>query len=374
MYAKTVSSSVCGTSRCSHTPTNTLSAGDYEWRVGAYVGGVWRSFSYKLPFSINLSPSLNSPSGTIYDTTPNYRFYPISEATKYELQLYKGSTQVYTKTISTSSCPYYECYYTSPSVLNPASYQWRVRAYVNSTWQSFSAFQAFTITSSGGEYFNTQFNILGDLEGWSAGPSSYWFVQGGSLSTTTLSNGYTSSVNYTRLTDLADFTYQVRMKMNGTDNIQGLIVRGVPTYDYYNDWENGYYFYMEQVEYENNKYACFSAVQIEDGDWNYSDSYCYDPSFFELNKWNDFRVVAVGNNLRFYVNDYPIFNVSGSGSTNGRVGIVTLSWGTSSSTLYVDWAKAGTPGLISPVNEKLLKPALTLPASTSKFYQMHNKQ
>ena len=39
-----------------------------------------------------------SPEGYISDTTPTFKWYRMTGATQYQVQLYKGSTLIYTKT------------------------------------------------------------------------------------------------------------------------------------------------------------------------------------------------------------------------------------------------------------------------------------
>ncbi|MHB8807236.1 MAG: hypothetical protein ACYC59_06610, partial [Anaerolineaceae bacterium] len=52
VYAKTVTSDVCGSTNCTSTPTTVLTAGDYYWRVGAYVSGAWKAFSSNMNFTL----------------------------------------------------------------------------------------------------------------------------------------------------------------------------------------------------------------------------------------------------------------------------------------------------------------------------------
>jgi hypothetical protein len=57
VYTKIVSSSACGTSTCSNTPTTTLSYAAYKWRVQAYVGGAWKTYSAYESFTVATTTS-----------------------------------------------------------------------------------------------------------------------------------------------------------------------------------------------------------------------------------------------------------------------------------------------------------------------------
>jgi C1A family cysteine protease len=51
-YTKTVSSSACGTTNCTDTPTTVLSLAAHKWRAQAYVGGVWKTYSAYKNFTV----------------------------------------------------------------------------------------------------------------------------------------------------------------------------------------------------------------------------------------------------------------------------------------------------------------------------------
>ncbi len=146
VYAITVSSSVCGASSCVSTPTTVLSAGDYQWRVCAYIDGIWRSASAFKNFTLSLIPVPVSPSGTITDTTPTYTWSKLNGATRYQYQLYQNTTLVYAKTVDSSVCGTTTCTSTPANILSAGDYKWRVCAYVDGVWRSASAFKDFTIS------------------------------------------------------------------------------------------------------------------------------------------------------------------------------------------------------------------------------------
>ncbi len=148
IYAKSVPASVCGSSTCSHTPSEKLSAGNYRWRVCAYINGVWYSCSAFLNFTlINPIPSPIFPSGSIGSTNPTYSWSVIPTATRYQYQVYKGGTLLFAKTLSsTSICNSSTCSHTPTEKLSVGTYRWRVCAYLDGIWRSSSPFQDFSVS------------------------------------------------------------------------------------------------------------------------------------------------------------------------------------------------------------------------------------
>jgi hypothetical protein len=52
IHTETVLSSTCGATRCSSTPTTVLALGTYKWKVRAWIGGVWKSYSPTMTFKL----------------------------------------------------------------------------------------------------------------------------------------------------------------------------------------------------------------------------------------------------------------------------------------------------------------------------------
>ncbi len=145
VYTKTVLLSACGaTVNCVSTPTTVLAAGSYQWKVRAYIGGAWKSFSAFKLFSEYLIPVPVAPSGKITDTTPTYSWKKVPGATKYVYELYKGTKLVYTKTVLSSACgTTANCVTTPTTVLSAGSYKWRVQAFIGGALKPFSAYKIF---------------------------------------------------------------------------------------------------------------------------------------------------------------------------------------------------------------------------------------
>ena len=100
--------------------------------IGAYEG--------YLPISSPLSPT-----GTISDITPTYKWIKVPGATTYQYQLWMGPTLVYTKTVPSSVCGATTCSNTPTTVLTNGIYKWKVRAMTGGVWKSYSVFKSFTL-------------------------------------------------------------------------------------------------------------------------------------------------------------------------------------------------------------------------------------
>jgi len=69
VYAKTLSSKVCGATTCQNTPTKILNLAAYRWRIRAMKGGVWKVYTPYQSFSIVSKPKAGFWSG------PGMEFY-----------------------------------------------------------------------------------------------------------------------------------------------------------------------------------------------------------------------------------------------------------------------------------------------------------
>jgi subtilisin family serine protease len=96
-------------------------------------------------FSTSTVPVLKTPSGTVTDKTPTYKWTPVTGATKYQYQLMKGTTSVYSKIVNASVCTSSLCSNTPTTTLSLGAYKWRVRAMVGGAWKAWSAYKNFSI-------------------------------------------------------------------------------------------------------------------------------------------------------------------------------------------------------------------------------------
>jgi len=145
IYNKYTTSGVCGTSTCSKTPATILSYDDYKWRARAKVGGIWGAWSAYKTFTVKPVPRPRTPSGDITDKTPRYVWTKVSGATKYQIQLRKGTTLIYNKYISSGACGTSTCSRTPATVLGFFTYKWRVRAKASGVWGPWSSYKTFTV-------------------------------------------------------------------------------------------------------------------------------------------------------------------------------------------------------------------------------------
>jgi hypothetical protein len=122
-----------------------LDGSNYTWRVRAYVLDGWRGFSPYLPFRYaHPTPALLSPIGQANSTAPVYEWIPVQDATRYRLQVYRGTTKVIDQYMGGNGCSGGICRLDPQIALLPREHKWRVRAYAGGVWRPYSAYQYFT--------------------------------------------------------------------------------------------------------------------------------------------------------------------------------------------------------------------------------------
>lgn len=142
---KIVSASACGTTYCSAVigPLPYISL--YYWRVSAYDGN-WRPWSsFKYFTRLNPIPTLVAPSGTISIPNPQFQWKPIPGATHYNIELYKGSGLYTYMTLTSNACSSKICQVRLSNNLPAGNYSWRVKVYIEGSWNKFSAYKYFTL-------------------------------------------------------------------------------------------------------------------------------------------------------------------------------------------------------------------------------------
>jgi hypothetical protein len=305
-----------------------LADGAYTWKVQAYIGGVWKSYSSPLSFTVTTIPTPSAPSGTITTKTPTFTFTRITHATQYSFTVYKGSATVYSKTVATGSCgsSTTNCSTTPSTSLSTGAYTWKVRAYVGGVWKGYSAAKSFTYATS--TAFDSEFTT--DAAGWTPVHGT-WNVSGGYYQAVD-TNSFASS-KHSNIYDT--LTYEVSLERTGaTANTQGIYFDGTPTpMDSVGDWYNGYLF----VYANNNKYAVF---EMYEGTVN-----------FLTTGWIDFSGLTTGLNTlkvtrnkttgftQFYINGTRVNYGTLTDFSSGAVGLAFYSNGTAGNKLYVDYAK-----------------------------------
>ncbi|NSW54293.1 MAG: hypothetical protein HPY85_17455 [Anaerolineae bacterium] len=135
-WQQTISAaSACSGTACAYTHASTIADGHYRWQVrgstdGAY--GDWsEAFTFKkaqpIPQAELRSPGVDA---VVYGGRPTLKWYPVSSATTYDVELYGLSDELLgTWTKGTGACATY-CEHRIPFDLESAygDYEWRVRA------------------------------------------------------------------------------------------------------------------------------------------------------------------------------------------------------------------------------------------------------
>ncbi len=95
-------------------------------------------------YTISKIPVPRAPIGTIFDTTPTFKWTKVPRATTYQYQLFSGTTLVYSGYVSGKLCGTV-CTVTPTATLPAGVYKWRVRALVDRAWKPYSGYKAFTL-------------------------------------------------------------------------------------------------------------------------------------------------------------------------------------------------------------------------------------
>jgi C1A family cysteine protease len=329
VLSKVYTSGVCTATTCSATPATALTYKTYKWRAKAKIGGVWKPYSDWQTFSVanpNI-PKLVSPKGTISDSTPTYKWKPVTGATKYQIHVKQGITTVLSKVYTTSGCTATVCKQTPTTHLSNKQYKWRARAKIGGVWKPYSSWKTFTVNAVIG--FNSQFTS--SAIGWVAHKGT-WNVSGGYYKTAGAGSQKVASASYSTL--YAKLTYTAKMKRFGcTTCVNMLYIRGTPNpLDSYYDWNKGYRFAYTNTGYIN-------VGKLVNGNWTYLQNWT-SRSAINKNGWNTLKVTASGSSLKFYINGSLVWSGSDSALARGRVGIGMYRSSTSTGDLLqVDWAK-----------------------------------
>ena len=265
------------------------------------------------------------PAGSTTDTTPTYVWTKVAGASQYQVQLFKGTTAVYTFAAGSATCGTTTCTKTPTTTLSLGSYKWRVRAYIGGVWKAWSAYKAFSIegTTTG---FNSQFTS--DAAGW-AKVSGAWAVNTGFYRSNGLASQWSSVVHSSSYPTL---TYSVKLRRTGDTNLASAVLfRGKPSpLDSAYHWYNGYYFgytnngYFLGGYYRNGTFYAFTS------NWVYS-------SAINQGSWNTLTVTANGSFLQFYINGTRVMYGTASIHSTGQVGFGFYR-SSAAGSLSADWA------------------------------------
>ena len=342
IYLETVDASVCGATECSYEPSTLLDYGDYIWRARAFAQGAWHPMTDYKSFTV-IRPILKQPLGTIVDPTPRYVWLKEIDATQYQLQLLKGTTTIYTKTVNAAVCGVTNCLYTPTNVLSPGDYKWRLRAVAGGVWGGWTAAYNFRVIED--PSFFSDFNT--NMDGWSA-ITGNWRIAGSKVLKTEGVLDQFASVYY-QDNNFANFRYQVKMKRAATGCSTcptGFIIRGgIQPLGTQSLWNQGYLF-----AYSNSGTV---AVYRMDGGSIITLLTATPSTAVVQNGWNTLRVDAIGSGLKFYVNNELVYSGVDANYTIGKIGITMFNNSSAGNALYVDWASASyrNPTTLMPIME-----------------------
>ena len=275
------------------------------------------------------SPNPISPSGVGKDRTPTYKWSKITGATKYQYQVFKGSTKVIDKVITTSGCTSTYCSNTPTTSRADYTYKWHVRAYKSGAWGAYSAYKDFNIANA----FSSSFN--GSMTGWAKKAGAAWGKTSTAMYTNGLTNKWSSAYRLNSIYDKFTFTAKVKREAD-TNSANYLVVRGgssVDSYDY--QWYPDYIFgyandgYYSIWKLDSTGYA--TALQT----WTYT-------SKIAKKDWNTLKVYGNGTTFKFYINGTLVKTITNSIYTKGYVGFQMYKQSTSGKFL-VDSASVTIP-------------------------------
>jgi len=200
---------------------------------------------------------------------------------------------------------------------------------LNDTAATVASWRAQKIAGNFNSNFNTHHNGWTVLTGaWAHASDQYYRTPG-------LANKRASIV---RNGNYGDVTFEARMKRSGcTTCSNSLVVRGTPkASDTQNNFAPMYLF-----QYTNEAAGTegmFSVFRIDAaGNATAIKNWTYTPAIVK-GGWNTLKVVAVGNVLRFYINNQLVWQGTNNALKIGRLGI-SMWRNTVTGALLVDWAK-----------------------------------
>jgi hypothetical protein len=188
-----------------------------------------------------------------------------------------------------------------------------------------------------GSDFNSGFN--GTSDGW-APVSGTWAIDSGMYYQSAGEPNLFSSAQH--VTRYGDLTYQVRMKRTGTCTgcANHISIRGVSSpLDAAKNWAKEYKFsYNNNGQFSVKKVNGSSIVMLKGWTAN---------AAIVVNDWNNLRVIAVGNSLKFFINGTLVWSGTDATFRTGMVGFGFFR-NADADILQVDWANLATTATADP--------------------------
>lgn len=278
------------------------------------------------PLKGGTSPVLKSPHGTILDTTPTYKWNEVISATKYHIQVWKGSTKVFDKYPGSGICVGTSCTATPTYTLGYEVYKWRARAYISGVWKEWSPYMTFSVSPPS---FTSNFTM--SYGGWAKKTgSAKWNLYDGYFYTVGTRNQFSTA--YFTKGQYTNFDYSARIRRLQDGHGACILVRMGNKVGYIQEWYPGYSFCFTNHGTYWVRLTKDDGTRVEVVDSRHSDKIIeYD--------WNILRVVAKGNRFWFYINGTFVGIVTNSNCPMGYVGVMLYLEQADYGEIQVDWAK-----------------------------------
>lgn len=276
-------------------------------------------------------PTTVFPTGTVPIKRIIYIWTAVDGATTYELQAVLGATTVVDQLVDASDCVAGTCSAMPAVDFVSGAYNWRVRAVIGGVYQTFSPWQAFTVSIIDTSGFYSPFTS--DMTDWVA-HKGIWGLEGSNFISTPGVASKAATISH--VNDYTTLTYEVRMRRYGCNGCANVIaIRGNPVLDAVGWWKTEYTF-----DYTNN--GLFSIWKDNNGTYTALKNWTT-TSAINQGGWNVLKVTASGSTLKFYINGTLVWSGADSAYASGRVGIGMYRNSTSmGDKLYVDWAQLTT--------------------------------
>jgi subtilisin family serine protease len=345
VFSKVVSGNYCGSIQCAIRFADLIPLGNYSWRVRSYARGTWQPYSTYLAFSVsNPIPKLIKPIGSIETRQPEFAWTAVPGATKYNLQLIHYGKQVYLKEVGNSICNSSTCRIVFRNVLDLATYEWRVRAYVNGAWQLYSPQSTF---STGFDYY---WRLSSFTKGWYP-VNGEWSHSGWSYrGIPTKPNSETSAYYRSNYKDF-DYVVVIQSDLSCEYCTNTVYFRGSPLPHDEGYWNNGYAFSF------NPKEGFYQMWKHVNGNYIGLTERVYDPGKFNSDGEDYIEIYADNSWIRVMLNDYFVVDLEDNTFTTGKVGFGV--YGTSGGSVdilysclipghFLYGAASGSPEVILP--------------------------
>jgi hypothetical protein len=327
-------SSACNGSTCSYTPSVTLGAGTHRWWIqtwNSYGFGPWSNYLDFTTPGLPAAATLVSPSGTITDSQPTYRWNAVPTATWYQLWVNGPSGNVISQWYTASSCGCSSgtgtCSITPTTTLSNGTHYWWIQTfnpYGYGPWSSSLSFYLSAAACGFDEQFNggTAANWYRNFGSWSVVSNAWYYTPGvsGAWATSTYNGTY------------SNVYYRARFWRSGSDsNANRLMVRVSGATGSDGNPSNYYSF-----QYTRDGY--YSVYRRVGGSGSFLQTWTYSPHINQGYAWNDIGAWLSGSSLWLNINGTWVWNTTDTSLSSGRAGLGILNTDSASGALWVDYA------------------------------------